>query len=407
MAADPDPLANPLLQLTLEDLRRRTSIKWTVHPPDVIPLWVAEMDVLLAAPVAAVLQRAVADGDTGYPGASHAYAEALASFARRRWEWSGLEPQRTALVADVMTGVVEVLKLITDPGDAVVVCAPVYPPFYAFVSHAGRRVLEAELTAEGRIDPDALDDALRRARAVGGRPVLLLSNPHNPTGVVHTRHELEQIAAVARRHGARVISDEIHAPLMLPGATFVPYLSVKGAEDAFALFSASKGWNLAGVKAALLVAGEEAARDLQRLPEEVSHGPSHLGVLAHTAAFELGGPWLDALLLGLERNRSLLAELVDAHLAPATMLRPEAGYLGWLDCRHLELHDPVAGSTPGAAGELAGPARFFLEQARVALSSGHVFGAGGAGFVRLNFATHPDILRTALDRMGAAVAGRG
>lgn len=237
--------------------------------------------------------------------------------------------------------------------------------------------------------------------------MLLLSNPHNPTGVVHTRDELGQIAALARVHGVRVISDEIHAPLVLPGAQFVPYLSVPGAEDAFALFSASKGWNLAGVKAALVVAGPAAASDLQRLPEEVGHGPSHLGVLAHTAAFDLGGPWLDALLAGLDSNRSLLADLVRRHLAPTTMLRPEASYLGWLDCRHLELHHQPAAGTPGVVGELAGPARFFLDHARVAVSSGHVFGAGGAGFVRVNFATHPDILRAALQRMGAAVAGRG
>lgn len=142
--------------------------------------------------------------------------------------------------------------------------------------------------------------------------------------MVHTRDELGQIAALARVHGVRVISDEIHAPLVLPGAQFVPYLSVPGAEDAFALFSASKGWNLAGVKAALVVAGPAAASDLQRLPEEVGHGPSHLGVLAHTSAFDLGGPWLDALLAGLDSNRSLLADLVRRHLAPTTTLRPEA-----------------------------------------------------------------------------------
>src|SRR6185503_12712764 len=139
-------------------------------------------------------------------------------------------------------------------------------------------------------------------------------NPHNPTGVVPTRTELQAVAELAARYGVRVISDEIHAPLVLPGASFTPFLSVPGSADGFALFSASKGWNLAGLKAALLVAGPDALDDLARLPEEVGHGPSHLGVLAHTAAFTDGGEWLDQLLAGLAANRELLGRLVAERL---------------------------------------------------------------------------------------------
>ena len=144
-------VANPLEQLTLEQLRTRTSMKWTTHPPDVLPLWVAEMDVTLAPAVADTLHRAVTAGDTGYPS-GHAYADALAGFAADRWQWDGIAVERTAIVADVMMGIVETLRLLTDPGDAVIVCAPVYPPFYAFVTHADRRVIEAPLTAGGRLD---------------------------------------------------------------------------------------------------------------------------------------------------------------------------------------------------------------------------------------------------------------
>ena len=288
-------MTNPLEQLTLEQLRTRTSVKWTTHPADVLPLWVAEMDVLLAPPVADRLQEAIAAGDTGYPG-GQAYARAVRAFAADRWGWTGIDVGATALVPDVMMGIVEVLRLITDPGDAVIVCSPVYPPFYAFVTHADRRVVEAPLGADWRIDLDALAAAFATARQFSDRPVLLLCNPHNPTGVVHTRAELTALAALARSYGVRVIADEIHAPLVLTGATFVPYLSVPGAEDAFALYSASKAWHLAAFKAALVVAGPEAAADLARLPEEVSHLPSHVGVLSHVAAFEEGRPWLDALL---------------------------------------------------------------------------------------------------------------
>lgn len=279
---------DPLVQLSLEQLRRRTSLKWRTHPADVLPLWVAEMDVPLAPPVAEALRTAIDLGDTGYPYGS-AYAEALAGFAAERWRWDGLRVEHTAIVPDVMLGVVEVLRLVTGPGDAVVVCSPVYPPFYAFVAHDAREVVEARLGPDLRVDLAALEDAFVRARRDGRRAAFLMSNPHNPTGVVHTRQELEAVAALAREHGVRVVSDEIHAPLVLPGAVFTPFLSVPGAENAFALVSASKAWNLAGLKAALAVAGSEAAAELRMLPEEVGHGPSHLGVIAHTAAFRAGG----------------------------------------------------------------------------------------------------------------------
>jgi cystathionine beta-lyase len=390
--------ANPLEQLSLPELRQRTSMKWQAYPADVLPLWVAEMDVGLADPIAQRLTAAIAAGDTGYPS-GHGYADAVAGFARHRWGWDGIEPDRTALVPDVMLGIVEVLRLITRPGDAVVVTPPVYAPFYAFLTHADRRVLEAPLAADGRLSLATLQAAFE---ASPGRTVLLLANPHNPTGVVHTRAELEAVAELAGRYGVRIIADEIHAPLVLPGASFTPWLSVPGSADGFALFSASKGWNLAGLKAALLVAGSDALADLARLPEEVGHAPSHLGVLAHTAAFAEGGEWLDRLLAGLDANRALLARLVADKLPALRLLRPEATYLAWLDCRSLGLHQPDDGAIR-IVSELAGPAQLFLDSGRVALSSGHVFGTGGAGFVRLNFATSTAILTEAVDRMAAAV----
>ncbi|WP_033439799.1 MalY/PatB family protein [Saccharothrix sp. NRRL B-16314] len=399
--AHPNPsVSNPLERLTVEQLRQRTSMKWRAHPPDVLPLWVAEMDVPLAEPVADALNLAVARGDTGYPAVDRAYAESVAGFARRRWSWDGLDVERTAIAPDVMLGIVEVLKLITRPGDAVVVNAPVYPPFYAFVTHADRHVVEARLGATGRIDLEALGTAFASARKVGERVAYLVSNPHNPTGAVHTPGELAGVAALAREHGVRVVSDEIHAPLILAGAGFTPYLSVDGAEDAFAVTSASKAWNLAGLKAALVIAGSAAADDLARMPEEVSHGPSHLGVLAHTAAFNEGEAWLDALLAGLSANRDLLGQLVAEHLPLVRCTPPEGTYLAWLDCRLLGLDEPGGEDGPGIVTELAGPARAFLDQARVALSSGHVFGSGGAGHVRLNFATSQAVLTEAITRMG-------
>ncbi|CAL9648940.1 Putative cystathionine beta-lyase [Streptomyces sp. enrichment culture] len=380
---------NPLRVLSLDQLRRRTSMKWRTHPEDVLPLWVAEMDVPLAEPVVRAVTAALKTGDTGYP-AGTAYAEALAAFAAKRWDWDGLAVQRTAIVPDVMLGVVEMLKLVTGHGDAVIVNPPVYPPFHAFVTHLDRRIVQAPLGADGRLDLAVLEEAFRQAVEGGRRAAHLLCSPHNPTGTVHTREELSAVAALAERYGVRVVADEIHAPLVVGGTGFVPYLSVPGAERGLSLMSASKAWNLAGLKAALAIAGPGAAADLARMPEEVGHGPSHVAVIAHTAALRDGVTWLDALLAGLDANRHLLADLLAEHL-PAVRYRPgDATYLAWLDCRALGLGDD--------------PADVFLRRGRVALTSGPPFGTGGAGHARLNLATSPEVLTEGVRRMAAAAA---
>lgn len=379
---------NPLRALTLNHLRRRTSMKWRTYPDDVLPLWVAEMDVPLAAPVVRALTEALELGDTGYP-AGTGYARALAAFAAERWGWKGLAVERAAIVPDVMLGVVEMLRLVTGAGDPVIVNSPVYPPFYQFITHMDRRVLESPLGPDGRIDLDGLERTFRGAVAGGGRAGYLLCSPHNPTGTVHTAGELAAVARLAERYGVRVVADEIHAPVLAPGAVFVPYLSVPEAECGLSLMSASKAWNLAGLKAALAVAGPGAAADLARLPEEVSHGPSHLGVIAHTVALAEGRDWLDALLAGLDDNRRLLADLLAEQL-PAVRYRPtEATYLAWLDCRGLGLGDD--------------PAEVFLERGRIALTSGIPFGTGGAGHVRLNLATSPEVITEAVRRMAVSL----
>jgi len=376
---------DPLTVLSLEQLRRRRSIKWTRYPPDVLPLWVAEMDVPVAPPVVAAVCDAMRAGDTGYAGEG-LYAEALAGFARRRWGWSFTQ-QQTVPVADVMTGVTEVLKVLTGPGEAVVVNSPVYTPFYEFIEAAGRVVLEAPLGEDHRIDLDVLEATFRRAVAGAARAAYLLCSPHNPTGTVHTREELDEVLAVAERYGVRVVADEIHAPLAFD--EHLPLLSLPGAERAVSVTSASKAWNLAGLKAAAVVAGADAVADLARMPAVVGHGPSHLGVLAHCAALEEGEEWLAALLANLDANRALLDELLAEHL-PAIGYRPPQGtYLAWLDCRAL-----------GLPGE---PGQFFLERARVALVPGESFGTGGEGHVRLNLATSATVLTEAVRRMAAAV----
>ncbi|WP_027343007.1 MalY/PatB family protein [Hamadaea tsunoensis] len=380
-------MSNPLLGVPLNELRERTSVKWREYPPDVLPMFVAEMDVRIAEPVQDAIVAAVRSSDTGYPHGT-AYAEALAEFAGRRWDWD-LAPDQQTSVADVMTGITEALRLVTDPGDAVVLNPPVYAPFYDFTEHAGRHIVRAPLGPDGRIDFAVLEAAFKHGRSGGRRCAYLLCNPHNPTGTVPTRTELEQVAELARGWGVRVVADEIHAPLVLPGAVFTPYAQVDPL--GLVLMSASKAWNLAGFKAAQLIAGRDAVADLRRVPELVSHGPSHSGVIAHVAALREGGAWLDELLAGLAENRALLQALLAEHLPAVRLIPPEGTYLSWLDCRDL-----------GIEGE---PADFFLEHGRVAFVRGPVFGGGGAGHVRLNYATSPELLTEGVRRMAAALRG--
>ena len=380
-------MENPLLGPGLPALRARRSVKWRLYGPEVLPLWVAEMDVVPAEPVQRAVVEAMERGDTGYPWAAD-YAEALAYFAHERWGWDP-DPRTMAIVPDVMLGAVEALKLFTGPGDAVVVNSPVYPPFFQFVRNLDRRVLEAPLDAAGRLDPATLEQALTAAVRGGGRAAYLLCNPQNPTGTVHTPEELTTALELAQAHGVRVVSDEIHAPVVPTGASFTPVASLPAGSRAIALMSASKAFNLAGLKAAMAVPGPDAAAELATMPEEVSHGASHVGVIAHRAAYLEGGPWLDALLTGLDENRRLLASLLAEQLPEAGYRVPEGTFLAWLDL------------TAYGLGE--DPAAVLRDRARVALHPGPAFGTGGAGHARLNFGTSPDILREAVARVAAAV----
>jgi cysteine-S-conjugate beta-lyase len=378
-------VANPYADLSAERLRQqRTSSKWRYYPEDVLPLFVAEMDAYVAEPIVAAVRKALENGDTGYPYGS-AYPEALASFASDRWGWS-FDPKATSMVADVMSGVREVTRAISAVDTPIVLTPPVYPPFYGVAKTLGREVVLAHLSAEGRLDPATLEAAFKEATSGGRGAVLLLSNPHNPTGVVHTRAELETVASLARQYGASVVSDEIHSPLIMPTSTFTPYLSVSGSGPDFAVASASKGWNLAGFKAALVVAGVEAA---ETLAAAALRGAGHIAVIAHTAAFNHGREWLDAAIAGIDDNRRLLADLLEIHLPAAGYRMPESTYLAWIDCRELGLGDD--------------PAAAFLERGRVALNSGLTFGDGGAGHVRLNLATSPAIIEEAVTRMAGVV----
>ena len=385
--------SHPFDAISEATLRRRRSAKWARFPADVLPAWVAEMDFPLAPVIKTALREALEIDDTGYAFQGDLGA-VFARFAEATWAWR-VAPEDVFLVPDVVTGLAALLQVTTAPGDRVVIEPPVYAPFAGTVEELGRVVVETPMLAprsEG--EPWSLDlEAVERAYASGAKAHVLCS-PHNPTGVVHPRAQLARIAELAVRYGVVVLSDEIHAPLTLAGATHVPFpaVSEEARRCSIVLTSASKTWNLAGLKAAQLVAGgEEGRRILAKLPPETPYHAGHLGVLAAKVAFTEGEAWRREALAALARNRTLLGELLRAHLPAVRWTPMDASYLAWLDCRGLGLGDD--------------PARAFLERGRVALSPGPSFGTGGLGYARLNIATTRGLLEEAVRRMARAVAG--
>ncbi len=365
----------------LETLRRRRSVKWTAHGDDVIPMSVAEMDFALAEPVRQVLHDAVELSDTGYADV-HAVCEAFAGFARETFGWA-VDPDAVTAVTDVGVGAVEVLRVLD--ARRVMVSSPVYPPFFDWVAEVGATLVDVPLDAGARLDLGALE----REFAAGG--VYLLCNPQNPTGTAHTRQELTALVALAERHGVTVVSDEIHAPLALPGAEIVPLLSLPGAARlAVSLTSGSKAWNLAGLKCALVVGDPRGPLATARpLPADTHWRVGHFGALATRAAYRDGGAWRSRLLATLEDRRRLLGELLDTHGPAGLRWRPpQATYLAWFDC-----------SAHGSGTDVA---RRLLDGG-VAVEPGERFGAGGRGHIRVNFATGPDILTEAVTRIARAL----
>lgn len=379
--------ASPLQALPIEQLRGRTSTKWRTFSDDVLPMFVAETDFPLAPAITDRLRRAVELGDTGYTPPSPGIREAFADFAMRRFGWE-IDPAHVRSTGDVVMGLVEILRATISPGDRVVITPPVYPPFSDLVPEAGGVVATVPLLAdEGyRLDLAGIEAAL-----AGGARAVLLCNPHNPTGTTHDRETLAQLAQIAADAGAVVVSDEIHAPLVHAPASFTPFLDASpvAASVGYAVTSASKAFNLAGLKCAVMVtAADHTRRVVEGLPKEVEWRTGHFGALAGVAAFSPeSDAWLDALLLTLDENRRLLAELLAAHLPQARYLIPDAGYLAWIDLTALEWGDD--------------PAERILADARVALHHGPAFGDGGRGFVRLNFGCSPELLREAVDRIAA------
>ncbi|WP_434317751.1 MalY/PatB family protein [Leifsonia sp. P73] len=377
--------ARPLEQL----FASRSSIKWRRYPADVLPVFVAEMDFDVEPAILDRVAETLRNSDTGYLDSAGPLAPAFADFAWSSWAW-GVDPEWVHLATDVTVGVVETLRLVLpEAGGRVVLTPPVYPPFFEMIEEADAVAITVPLREDAgwTLDLDGLEAAF-----AAGADAMLLCNPQNPTGRCHSRRTLEALARLAARYGVFVVSDEVHAPLAHPGSRFTPFAPVARAAGARAVTvtSASKAWNLAGLKCAVIVAAEPGTADLlTRLPEELAARTSILGLHANVAALSCLR-WRDGLLDQLVTNLQLLEAELAVHAPSVRVVRPDAGYLAWLDFRETGLGDD--------------PARVLIDTGRVALNSGLAFGEQGRGFARINLACDPSTVVEAVRRIAATVA---
>ncbi|GAA4826186.1 MalY/PatB family protein [Streptomyces ziwulingensis] len=375
-------------------LATRRSEKWRRYPPKILPAFIAEMDFPVAEPVIdAIRAHLVEGGDLGY---AYAYTtdapvqRAFAAWARASYGWR-VEPRQVVLFPDTMRVMEVALERFTEPGDGVVVDVPAYPPYFEAIAAAGRQVVARPMRLRGgrwRLDLEGLARAFR-----SGAAAYFLCNPHNPTGRVLTAEELREVLALAAEFDVAVISDEVHAPLTHPGHRHVPLGSLPEAARVTTVTaaSASKGWNLSGLKCAMAVAGRPRDHDrLMEMRPRERDGVGILGVSASEAAFTRGDPWLRTVRHYLHGSRRMLVEMFDSFAPDLVLVPPEASYLAWLDGRRLA--DRLG------SDDLAG---FFLGRGKVAVSDGREYGS--EGFIRLNFGTSQRLLEEMVRRMEKAV----
>jgi cysteine-S-conjugate beta-lyase len=376
---------------TVEMLRARGSFKWTAPGPDGFGAAVAEMDFGAAPAILDALAGLSADANFGYlpPPLEAELGVACADFEQRRYGWD-LDPALVHPVPDVVRGLELAITHFSRPGSPVILPTPAYMPFLTVPGSLGRQIIQVQMHADAgffTLDLDAIEDAFR-----AGGHLLIFCNPHNPLGRVASLAEMMQLAGVVERHGGRVFADEIHAPLVYPGARHIPYASTSEAAASHTLTatSAAKAWNLPGLKCAQVILTNEPDRQRwEDLGTFAVRGASNPGVVANIAAYRHGGAWLDDAVAYLDDSRRLLAELVSRYLPQVRYRPPDGTYLAWLDCTGMDLED-----SPGA---------LVNDRAHVTVVDGPAFGAGGAGSFRLNFATPQPILTTIVERIAAVL----
>jgi len=377
----------------LVELHTHHSEKWRAFPQDVLPLPVAEMDFPVAEPIKAILTEMVAHSDLGYLGPIPELGLGFKKFAAERWNWKVDEKQVRA-ATDVGVAVVEILRVFTKPGDSILISSPVYHNFYTWINETKLTLVDVPFERTGNEDtnPWIINWESIESAYASGIKVHLLCSPHNPLGFIYSEQDLRKIVALAKKYDVLVISDEIHAPLTFPGETFVPILSLGADAESVALCvtAASKGWNIAGLKCAIIISqNNEMNTELAKLAPAMHYRASLLGGFATAVAFAECEVWLDTVLAQLDQNRHLIKKLLAEKLPTVRYHIPQNSYLAWLDVESLNL-----GENPSVT---------LIEKGRVAFSPGHGFGKQCDQYVRLNFATSTEIITEAIDRIARAI----
>ena len=382
--------------LTLEELATHRSEKWRGFASDVIPLPVAEMDFAVAEPIRKLLHTMVESSDMGYLGSIPELNASFSEFALTRWDWQ-VDPTKVRLATDVGVAVVELLRVFTAPGESILISSPVYQNFYTWMNETKVDCIDVpfiytptdDITSTWVIDWDGIEKAYQ-----SGIKVHLLCSPHNPNGRMYSESELKRFIELARKNNVIIISDEIHSPLEYKEHPFTPILTLgsEAAECSVVVTAASKGWSIAGLKCAIIVSGNDQMHEkLNALPPALHFRASIFGAFATAIAFSEGTPWLDTVIKQLDQNRHLISTLLSDLLPEVKYIPPQHSYLAWLDLSALNL-----GVDPGAT---------ILLQSKVALNSGHIYGTQWNQFVRLNFATSPEIITKAITQIAEGIRG--
>ena len=368
----------------LETLRARGTRKWTQFGDDVLPLWVAESDFPTAEPVKRAIQDAVDREMFGYTPAHHTLGNSLSNFYAQQYGWTP-SPEWIFPVADVVRGMLLGIQYFTKPDSPVIVPVPSYPPFLELPETAGREMVE--VGAKDGLDLMEIDAAFKN-----GAGSILLASPNNPWGYTFDEEELVQITNIAAKYGARVLVDEIHAPIVYEGKHLcAANVSDTAANVCITVTATSKAWNVAGLKCAQMVFSNEKDVDTwKKLTGVAKDGTGTLGIVAAQACYDHGKEALDDQVKTLKSNRDYLIENLPEAIPGIEFTKPQATYLMFLNFSGTEVKDEK-------------PAAWIRREAKVALNEGITFGTGGAHHARLNFATSPEILAEALDRISTAI----
>jgi cysteine-S-conjugate beta-lyase len=377
--------------VTEDALRLKTGVKWNHYPEDVLPAWIADMDFQVAQPIKAALSNRIESSDFGYPlgqtqtGLPDLFCERV----KQKFDWH-IKSDDVLLINDVVQGLYLGLQTLSQKGDGVIVQPPIYPPFLNAVHETERRLVSVPLVLDAnnyQINFDRLESSITKDTRI-----FMLCNPHNPTGRSFSRTELEQLSDFCCKNNLLVLSDEIHADLILDDTQHVPIASLGGdiARRTVTLMSASKAFNIAGLCLAFAHFGSTDVRKrFDALPGHVRGGTNTLSVAAVYAAWTQGDEWLANTLRVLRENRDLVSQFVMSRWPEVVYQPPEATYLAWLDMSSLNMG--------------LEPYKHFMEKGRVALGNGIDFGSEGGQHVRLNFATSNNILRKILERMDTVI----